>query len=240
LIFHHSFFYNLKLEISLLILVIFHGWKCKSLLKDLFDKSLKTRYPWKRTPIQLLLFVNLLYAISYSFLVIYLYFDATKKFQGYAMIIPAALACGVSCICVSYEETPCNAAMQLLTKVITVLRLLIGVSAYLKIDHLASWEWSTTFWPYWCSFAIQAILGIASFVIFMNTVMNYYKKDAPFYDSMAYLSLTIYSIGIILGVHCDLWLRDSYLASYNKYNLIYRFFNPGLVISVPIRLFINR
>jgi uncharacterized membrane protein len=67
--------------------------------------------------------------------------------------------------------------------VITVLRLLIAASAFIKADHRAQWEWSTTFWPYWCSFAIQGILGIASFVIFVNTVLNYFKDEALFGDS---------------------------------------------------------
>ena len=70
------------------------------------------------------------------------------------MIIPATIASGISCLFVNYEETPCNATMQLISKVITVLRLLISVSSFIKVDHRANWEWSTTFWPYWCSFAI--------------------------------------------------------------------------------------
>jgi hypothetical protein len=41
-----------------------------------------------------------------------------------------------------------------MTKIIIVLRFLIGFSVLMKIDAKTAWDWSTTFWPYWCSFAI--------------------------------------------------------------------------------------
>jgi hypothetical protein len=83
--------------------------------------------------------------------------------------------------------------------VITVLRLLIAASAFIKADHRAQWEWSTTFWPYWCSFAIQAILGIASFVIFINTVLNYFKDEALFGDILASFWAFVMTFGFVIG-----------------------------------------
>lgn len=55
--------------------------------------------------------------------------------SGLGIATPAIIACAISCFCIRYEETPCNATMQLMTKVIIVLRLLIGFSALLKLDH---------------------------------------------------------------------------------------------------------
>ena len=68
--------------------------------------------------------------------------------------------------------------MMLVTKVLTVLRLFVALSAFAKIDHRAQWDWSTTFWPYWCSFAIQAIMAVASMIILVNTILNYLKDEA--------------------------------------------------------------
>lgn len=53
----------------------------------------------------------------------------------------------------------------------------------MKIDEHAHWDWSTAFWPYWCSFAIQAIMGVASLIIFVNTIFNYFKNEAIIEDS---------------------------------------------------------
>ena len=70
-----------------------------------------------------------------------------------------------------------------MTKVVVVLRLLMALSVILKVDEKTTWDWSTTFWPYWCSFAIQGILAIASFIIFINTFLNYLKEESTKQDS---------------------------------------------------------
>ena len=137
---------------------------------------MREKFPWKQTSIKLKLFEQLLYMMAYTFLTLYMYFGFEIKFNGFAAFIPAALACAISTIFISYEETPCNATMQLTVKLLTVLRLMIAGSAFMKTSKKAQMDWSTTFWPYWCSFAIQAILGGASFVIFINTVINFLKK----------------------------------------------------------------
>ena len=68
-------------------------------------------------------------------------------------------------------------------KIVLVLRFLMGFSVLLKTDDKTQWDWSTTFWPYWCSFAIQGIMAIASLIIFLNTVLNYLKEEASKSDS---------------------------------------------------------
>jgi hypothetical protein len=129
------------------------------------------------------------------------------------------LACAVGCICASYEETPCNATINLLIKIISVLRLFVAISAFLKVDHQTSWEWSTTFWPYWCSFAIQAIIGIASFVIFANTILNYARQEAIIEDSKHFI-IKKFSLGSPLGIYSDFWVCDLDPSANHQYHLI--------------------
>lgn len=73
--------------------------------------------------------------IIWLLVLVYLSFKDSIKVDGFAIVMPAALACAINCFCIKYEETPCNATMQLMTKVVIVLRLLIGFSALLKADH---------------------------------------------------------------------------------------------------------
>ncbi len=68
------------------------------------------------------IFENLLYIISYVFLIQFIYYNGESSFGGFAAMIPAGLACALNCFCIKYEETPCNASMQLVTKVLVVLR----------------------------------------------------------------------------------------------------------------------
>lgn len=128
------------------------------------------------------------------------------------------MACCINCFCMNYEETPCNATILLINKVITVLRLLIGLSAFLKLDHLAQWDWSTTFWPYWCSFAIQAIMAVASLIIFVNTVFNFFKEEAIVEDSKLTHILIKYSLGLFLGIYSDKWVRHCHFHPDYRYN----------------------
>lgn len=67
-------------------------------------------------------------------ILIYISYRDQIHLTGMSIAAPAVLACCISCFCVKYEETPCNATMQLMTKVIVVLRLLIGFSVILKLD----------------------------------------------------------------------------------------------------------
>jgi hypothetical protein len=154
IILHQMFLPSLKLQYSLFILAGYHGSKVVEYVRNLFNKKLMNKLPWQRSHLQMRIFENLLYVVSYLSLMIFLYFDASNQLNGFAAIVPAGLACAISCLCIGYEETPCNATMNLLTKVISVLRILIAVSAFMKVDKQTNWEWSTTFWPYWCSFAI--------------------------------------------------------------------------------------
>ena len=89
----------------------------------------------------------------------------------------------LNCFCYRIEETPCNATVALLSKVMFILRFLLYMSILLRADKRTDWDWSTTFWPYWCSFAIQGIMTIASFIICINTIVNYFRDESTGYDS---------------------------------------------------------
>ena len=99
------------------------------------------------------------------------------------LIIIIMIATLLNCFCYRIEETPCNATVALLSKVMFILRFLLYMSILLRADKRTDWDWSTTFWPYWCSFAIQGIMTIASFIICINTIVNYFRDESTGYDS---------------------------------------------------------
>jgi hypothetical protein len=131
--------------------------------------------------------------IAYSMLVAFIYLNDSESriINSSLVLVPAALACCLICFFIQGEETPCNETIDLLNKVISVLRLLVAIFVLLKMDSTIQWDWSTTFWPYWCSFAIQVIMGVASLIIFVNTVFNYLKDEAIIDDSKLILKLSI-------------------------------------------------
>ena len=67
-------------------------------------------------------------------------------------------------------------------KTVLVLRLLVAANIVIKQEAELDWEWSTAFWPYWCSFTIQAVLIIATVVIFLNTLSLFFKSEAKLHD----------------------------------------------------------
>ena len=59
---------------------------------------------------------------------------------------------------------------------------MVGSMAIIRNDADLDWDWSTTFWPYWCSITIQGVLVIATGVIFINTLGSFFRSDAKFHD----------------------------------------------------------
>lgn len=78
LILHQMFLPRLKLQYSLLILAGYHGWKVLEYVRSLFDKKIINNYPWRRSHLQMRIFENSLYFVSYVSLMIFLYFDASS------------------------------------------------------------------------------------------------------------------------------------------------------------------
>lgn len=161
----------------------YNGYKLRQYSRLLLDKDYLRMMPWQRPTLILKIAENLLYLLVWLLLVMYLYNHSAIKINGLVILVPAIVACILNCFCVKYEETPCNATVQLLSKIILVLRLLICFSVLIKLNSKTEWDWSTTFWPYWCSFAIQGIMAIASFIIFLNTLLNHWKEEATISDS---------------------------------------------------------
>ena len=81
-------------------------------------------------------------------------------------------------------------------KTVLVLRLLVGANIIIKQEAELDWEWSTAFWPYWCSFTIQAVLIIAMVVIFLNTLSLFVKSEAKFHDGK--LASTFITLSVLL------------------------------------------
>ena len=101
---------------------------------------------------------------------------------GWVIVIFAVLSGFINLFLVRYEQTPCNATFHLTVKVLLIIRLMIGSMAIIRQDAELDWDWSTTFWPYWCSITIQGVLVIATGVIFINTLGSFFRSDAKFHD----------------------------------------------------------
>ena len=80
-----------------------------------------------------------------------------------------------------------------------VLRLLVGANIIIKQEAELDWEWSTAFWPYWCSFTVQAILIIATAVIFFNTISLYLRGEALMFDLLGSLWGFLMATGFMLS-----------------------------------------
>ncbi len=153
LIMHLQIFPSLNVQVSFFIPSFLHCYKFVRYSRMLFDKKLNRQMPFARCSFFLKVFENGIYAVTWVMLVIYLY-DQERFNISIAISSMVFLASCINCFCIKYEETPCNATMQLLSKILIVLRFLLCFSVLMKIDHRTSWDWSTAFWPYWCSFAI--------------------------------------------------------------------------------------
>ena len=181
-------------------MTFFNVARSLSFIRKLRNKQLRRQRPWDKIPNTLKATENALHAATWLLCLLYIAYMDQLRINGMSIILPAIIAGGITFFCVSYEETPCNATMQLMFKVLGLLRLALGVSAALKIDSHTSWDWSTTFWPYWCSFAIQGIIAIASLIIFFNTVINFLKDEATKADSKFY-PLIVLSFVFSVGIH---------------------------------------
>lgn len=133
---------------------------------------------------------NWFYMSSLALLAVYFMDSEPEHLLAAAILIPSCLACCINLCCPLIEQTPCNSTMLLLSKILCVLRFFVGLSVFIRFDRAADWDWSITFWPYWCSFAIQVILSIASMVILANTISNYFRQEAIIEDSKVIFSLS--------------------------------------------------
>lgn len=69
----------------------------------------------------------------------------------------------------------------------------------IKHEAELDWDWSTTFWPYWCSITIQGVLVIATGVIFINTLGSFFKSDAKFNDLFGSLWGLLIAAGFMMA-----------------------------------------
>ena len=100
---------------------------------------------------------------------------------------------------VRYEITPCNATYSLAIKTLLVIRLILGAMVIVKQEATLDWAWSTTFWPYWCSITIQSVLLIATAVMFINTIGNFFKGQAKLHEVIGSLWSVLITAGFIIS-----------------------------------------
>lgn len=95
-----------------------------------------------------------LHTIFYVLVLIFLIEQRFFKIDSTYLIVISLIAHLIRVFFHSTEETPCNSTVHLLARIIIALRFFMIMSVLLKVDGKTDWDWSTTFWPYWCSFAI--------------------------------------------------------------------------------------
>jgi hypothetical protein len=108
---------------------------------------------------------NILLAVSFLVIMIWL---PTQAFSSFFMTI----APFVAILCNFFQQSesaPMENLYNLITKVFIIIRFLICFCVIVKMEGLTTWDWKTAFWPFWCSLAIQAIVGVALFIFFMQT-----------------------------------------------------------------------
>ena len=64
-----------------------------------------------------------------------IYILMPEALSGYIIIVPATGATILNCFFIKYVETPCSATLALISKVVKVLRLLLGFSILMKLEH---------------------------------------------------------------------------------------------------------
>ena len=185
-----NYFFGVNhVQYSFVILVAFYLKYVNKLFRNLKDARLmRQRGKWLRPRIYLRIVEHLLLSISMVLIAFYIQReDPVMKLPGYVVLAPPLLSAAINLFLVRYIQTPCNATYFLTMKVVLFLRLMIGISVVCKVENYATWDWTTTFWPYWCSFAIQGILVLAAGVIFVNTFVGVLKKENKYQEMLGSL-----------------------------------------------------
>ena len=153
---------------------------------------------WLRPRLYLKIVENLLMAITMMMIPFYL-LEEKFQFSGWYLLVPCLISAIINLLIVKYDMSPCNSTFQLTVKTVLFLRLIVGANIILKTEADMEWEWSTAFWPYWCSFTIQAVIVIATLVIFLNTVGLFFRHEASKHDILGSLWGTLMSSGFMLS-----------------------------------------
>lgn len=132
-----EFFENTDLVWSLILLCGFHGLMLAHGVHHFRLRHLKLHLPFTKTEAIVQILENAFMMFSSIALTIYFKQKAenVSTLNIWIILSPAALSTILNCFLMRYEETPCNATFFLITKVLVVLRLLMGLSIMLKVDE---------------------------------------------------------------------------------------------------------
>lgn len=182
------------------ILILFYATFVIDHVVQLRNKKQMRLYgKWLKPRLYLKIIEHILMAISMALIPFYLQQKPLINVPGWLLLVPPILSGLINLFLVKYEQTPCNATFQLTVKTVLVIRLLVGANIIIREEAELNWDWSTTFWPYWCSFTIQAVLVIATVVIFLNTLSSYFKNEAKMHDVLGSLWGLLMAAGFMLS-----------------------------------------
>lgn len=187
-------------QYSFLVLVVFYSRFICEYIAQLKNKKVMRRMgKWLKPRLYLKIVEHGLLALSMVLIPFYLQPDPIVNIPAWILIILPCSSGLINLFMVKYEQTPCNATFQMTVKTVLVLRLLVSASIIIKQEASLDWDWSTAFWPYWCSFTIQAVLIIATVVIFLNTCSSFFKGEARMHDILGSLWGFLMATGFMLS-----------------------------------------
>ena len=93
-------------------------------------------------------------------------------------LFPLFFAMIVRFIASKWPILPCESLYHLFSCAGQLLRFCLTLTVLLKLNGHTNWDWSTTFWPYWCSFAIQIIMSIFCLIMLLSNVSAYVQGEA--------------------------------------------------------------
>lgn len=165
---------------------------------------------WERKRIYLCLVEHLLYAVTMLLIPLYLIKFPFNFSAFYLMILPC-VSLVINLFFLRHQQSPCNATFQIAIKSVIILRLLLALFVSFKIERTFGpdneWSWQKTFWAYWLSTTVQAVLFVACIVVFLNTLLAFVKAEQSIHDGKSFsfifannlCLISIFFLNIVLG-----------------------------------------
>ena len=187
-----SIFYGNELfQYSFLVLVTYHLKIFLKQLQTFHRKDSRRNYCLRALE-------NFTMASSYMVIGVWL-MKLNQNFSAFYMIIGPGLATIFNFFQSGkndHERSQIDNVYIICTRVVIVLRFIIGICITIKIEDCTSWDWRTTFWAFWCSLAIQAIVLVALCIIFVQTLCHWIGKPSKYFiDCVSCLWTTLVFFG---------------------------------------------
>ena len=199
-----NYFFSFKetFQFSFLILVAFYLKIVFAQFGLLKDKRMLQQRRWEKRRVHLRIVEHLLYAVTHVLLPLYL-LKFPFEFSAFYLLVLPFVSSVINLIFLRYQQSPCNATFQIAVKSVLILRLLVALFVVIKIEGTFGpdneWSWQKTFWAFWISLTMQAVLLVACVVVFLNTLLGFVKGEQSYHDILGSFWITILIGGFLLS-----------------------------------------